>query len=311
MRRLANSESVLRWAERCLWLAAFLALGYWVFVFLDARIYQASESGRLDRALQQESSAQPGPGTQSAPAAAPSLVPPETQPRSLIGRLKIPRIGLSAMVLEGNDERTLQLGVGHLHGTALPGMPGNVVLAAHRDTFFRPLRNIREGDRITITTTHGIHDYWVQSTAVVDPDDTQALRASLRPTLTLVTCYPFSYVGTAPKRFVVQAHEGEGSWPPRAEPAAGHWQYAAGRGISQPQHTTVAASEPEANPAADTQNARAAAGAAEADTVETAADQDLPRPSHRIKRIPGRFFGKLAGIVRRRDKRTTEAKGAS
>jgi LPXTG-site transpeptidase (sortase) family protein len=220
----------------------------------------------------------------------------------LIGRLEIPRIGLSAIVLEGDDKRTLQLGVGHLRGTALPGAPGNVVLAAHRDTFFRPLRNIREGDRITVTTTHGIQDYWVDSAAVVDPDHTQALQASLQPTLTLVTCYPFAYIGTAPQRFIVQAREGGGQRPPSAEPAAGRW-HAADVATALRQHET--------RPATSTRNA---ASFDRADTVETAsdtaADNSLPRPNHGIKRIPGRIFGKLAGIVRRRGKQADERQTA-
>jgi sortase A len=129
--------------------------------------------------------------------------PPE--PRSVIGRLDIPRLNLSVMVREGADERTLSRAVGHIPGTALPGKIGNVGLAGHRDTFFRALRNIREDDTIDLETTRGMYHYIVKSTKIVTPRDVSVLEASGGETLTLVTCYPFYYVGSAPKRFIVHA----------------------------------------------------------------------------------------------------------
>ncbi len=132
---------------------------------------------------------------------------PEAPPamRSVIGRLDIPRLGLSVMVREGADESTLRRAVGHIPGTALPGKIGNVGLAGHRDTFFRALRNIREDDTIELETTSGSYRYVVKSTKIVTPRDVSVLEASGGPTLTLVTCYPFYYVGSAPKRFIVHA----------------------------------------------------------------------------------------------------------
>ena len=123
----------------------------------------------------------------------------------LVGRLDIPRLGLSAMVLEGVDDQTLKLGVGHVPGTAMPGRRGNVALAAHRDTFFHPLHGIRASDAIELTTLRRTYRYTVDSVHIVDPDDAAVLRDTPRPSLTLVTCYPFHWVGNAPKRFVVQA----------------------------------------------------------------------------------------------------------
>jgi sortase A len=110
------------------------------------------------------------------------------------------------MIMEGTDGRTLRHAVGHIPGTALPGQQGNVALAGHRDTFFRGLRNINKDDEITLTTLHGSYRYRVDSTQVVEPRDTEVLDATTDNILTLVTCYPFYFVGPAPKRFIVRAH---------------------------------------------------------------------------------------------------------
>jgi sortase A len=111
------------------------------------------------------------------------------------------------MVLEGVDRRTLRRAVGHIPGTPLPGQPGNIALAGHRDTFFRALRNIHEGDEITLQTVSGLYRYRVDFTKVVDPGEMRVLDNSNDAILTLVTCYPFSYLGPAPKRFIVRAHK--------------------------------------------------------------------------------------------------------
>ena len=124
-----------------------------------------------------------------------------------MGRLEIPRLRLSAIVLEGSDSRTLDLGIGRIPETAEPGESGNVVLSGHRDTFFRPLRGIRTGDRIAMVTRGGSYQYVVDWTAVVDPADTATLKATPVRSLTLVTCYPFRYVGPAPQRFIVRARQ--------------------------------------------------------------------------------------------------------
>ena len=125
---------------------------------------------------------------------------------TLLGSVSVPRVGVSSVILEGSDDHTLALSVGHIPGTAVPGGPGNVALAGHRDTFFRGLRNIRRRDDILLTTVSGNQVYEVESTRVVSPDEVSVLKDIGRPMLTLVTCYPFYYVGSAPKRFIVQAH---------------------------------------------------------------------------------------------------------
>lgn len=122
-----------------------------------------------------------------------------------IGRLEIPRLQVSVIVTEGDDDATLARAAGHIPGTALPWDQGNSVIAGHRDTFFRPLMNVRIGDDIRVTTVRGTFDYTVMSTEIVQPDDLSAIAPTSSRSLTLVTCYPFVYVGRAPKRFIVHA----------------------------------------------------------------------------------------------------------
>jgi len=122
-----------------------------------------------------------------------------------MGRLEIPRVGISVMILHGTEEATLTLGAGHVPGTPPPGGDGNLVVAAHRDTFFRRLAGIRAGDRIRILTVGHTYEYVVDSTETVDPDDTRVMESRGRQELTLITCYPFYFVGSAPKRFIVHA----------------------------------------------------------------------------------------------------------
>jgi sortase A len=125
--------------------------------------------------------------------------------RGVVGRIEIPRLGLKAMILEGVSQRTLALAVGHIPGTALPGKTGNAGIAGHRDTFFRSLQGIHEDDAIVVTTRDGMYRYRVSFRAVVGPRDTRVLEDSTQPSLTLVTCYPFHYLGPAPERFIVRA----------------------------------------------------------------------------------------------------------
>jgi sortase A len=133
----------------------------------------------------------------------PTVSPPKSS--GTIGRLTIPNLRLLAMVQEGADVETLRYAVGHIPGTALPGARGNVALAGHRDTFFRSLRDIRVNDSIEFETQSVTYRYTVRSTRIVGPRDMQVLAPSGGESLTLVTCYPFYYVGAAPKRFIVSA----------------------------------------------------------------------------------------------------------
>jgi sortase A len=167
-----------------------------------------------------EVSAETGPGqspaTPTGPGDSPLDVPASPQQTrgapigdgSLLGKIEIPRIKLSAIIMEGIESSTLQLAVGHVPGTPLPGGPGNVDLAAHRDTFFRGLRKVHRGDLITMSTVSGeFFRYRVDSTAVVLPEDTKILNQSNGSGVNLITCYPFNFIGSAPKRFVVHADQ--------------------------------------------------------------------------------------------------------
>jgi sortase A len=164
-------------------------LGYCSFVRADTWIFQHREGQAISR--RDESASTPGP---SAP-----------EPSGLIGRIAIARLGLSAVITEGAGKDVLRRAVGHVPGTAFPGQPGNVGLAGHRDTFLRPLRNVRLNDIIVLMTERGEFRYRVVSTKVVDPHSVEVLDPTIKEALTLVTCYPFSFIGAAPSRFVVRA----------------------------------------------------------------------------------------------------------
>ena len=186
----------LRRAEQCLWITAVGLLSCWTGLFLEARIYQAYRGREFDRAIQAgRATTTPAPPRERAP----------FQTGDVVGRLEIPSLEMSAIILEGSDARTLRLGVGRVPGSAYPGQAGNIVLGGHRDTFFRPLRQIRPGAAVQLVTLHGTYRYIVRWTAVVSPDDTAVLKETAEPSLTLVTCYPFHFVGPAPERFVVRA----------------------------------------------------------------------------------------------------------
>ena len=181
------------WTQWVLFAVAIVMLGYCAFVAVDTWVFQQQESAALARFVPE------GPATSSE-------TPPATiGPDGLIGRLEIPHLELSVVVLEGTRSKTLRRAVGHISGTALPGHAGNVGIAGHRDTFFRPLRNIQPDDLITFTTPRGEYRYRVVSTKVVSPDNVAVLNSDGNEVLTLVTCYPFYYVGPAPDRFIVRA----------------------------------------------------------------------------------------------------------
>lgn len=132
---------------------------------------------------------------------------PSQQPQrdDLIGTLEIPRLGMCDPIVEGDGDRALAHSIGHLPDTPLPWQPGNTAVAAHRDTVFRPLARIRVGDLIAINTERQRYQYMVRETRIVEPDDLSVLQNGPVPSLTLITCYPFRFIGPAPKRFIVHA----------------------------------------------------------------------------------------------------------
>ena len=121
-----------------------------------------------------------------------------------IGKLVIAKLNIDAVIRDGTDAQTLRRALGHMPSSALPGKTGNFVVTGHRDTFFRPLRNIRKGDDIMVVTPEGRYSYRVYSISVVAPDQVHVLDATSEPECTLVTCFPFDYVGRASRRFIVQ-----------------------------------------------------------------------------------------------------------
>jgi len=124
---------------------------------------------------------------------------------SWVARLDAPSVRLSATVLEGSDDETLARGAGHIEDTAFPGQPGNVGIAGHRDTTFRAVRNLHVGDPLELTTNDQIYRYSITKAFIVEPEDVYVLDPGDRPMLTLVTCYPFTYIGHAPHRYILQA----------------------------------------------------------------------------------------------------------
>ncbi|HVN76528.1 MAG TPA: class D sortase [Thermoanaerobaculaceae bacterium] len=122
-----------------------------------------------------------------------------------LGWIAIPRLGVRSVIVEGDDDLTLSFAAGHVPGTALPGAPGNAALAGHRDSVFSGLAHVRDGDVVLVTTPSARYRYVVSSTEVVGPDDVSALDAGGGTSLTLITCFPFRYVGPAPRRYVVRA----------------------------------------------------------------------------------------------------------
>jgi sortase A len=187
----------------------FLAIGiagltYAGYSLVDAHAYQAHEQNAFEESRIQNVSQ--------------SEEPELVGEGGVLGEMEVPRLGLKMIVVQGDSTSILKRAVGHIPDTALPGQSGNVTLAGHRDTFFRPLRNIRSGDALTFRTRNAEFHYQVESTAVVAPGDVSVLQASGGRTLTLITCFPFYYVGAAPNRFIVRARQVESS----ANPVGGH-----------------------------------------------------------------------------------------
>src|SRR5665213_809979 len=190
--RVAQSSArrLTRWSRNVLLTVGACMLGYCAFVLADTWMYQRQASQLFDEA-HLHVAAIPSPGTDAT--------------NGLLGRMEIPRLGISVIVAEGTDEATLRRAGGHIAGTSFPGQHGNVGIAGHRDTLFRPLRNIRKNDLITLTTLGGEYRYRVTSTEIVSPTDVTVLNSDGHEILTLVTCYPFYFVGPAPDRFIVRA----------------------------------------------------------------------------------------------------------
>jgi sortase A len=194
-------DNVLRWIERGL-LTVGVVLGAWcAAVLVEARFHQTVPVAAPLKVTQTVVPVLPGDGGSAPHAAAPSA----PAVGSVIAKLEAPSVQMTTTVLEGSDDATLSRGAGHIEDTPFPGQPGNIGIAGHRDTVFRPLRRIKVGDPLQITTADRTYQYRISKTVIVGPDDVYVLDPTPRPTVTLVTCYPFDFIGHAPKRFIVQA----------------------------------------------------------------------------------------------------------
>jgi sortase A len=176
--------SRLALSERLLWTVGILCIASCLFFNFQARAYRNLAAANTCR-----------PSATGSPPAGP-----------VIGLIKIPALAISAPIASDIDPGSLRKGVGHIRGTALPGGLGTVGLAGHRDSFFRPLRRIIPGMEIQLSGATGTYHYLVDSTEIVTPDKVSVLDIVDRPALTLITCFPFDYVGAAPRRFIVHAH---------------------------------------------------------------------------------------------------------
>lgn len=188
-----RGRRLIHWTRTFLLIAGVLALSYAALTLLHARSYENDANKTLDRQIHAEENHQ--------------VVLPRSAVKEgdVLGRIEIPRIGLKLAILEGTTAQTLRLGAGHIAGTALPGEPGNIGIAGHRDTWFRALKDIRAHDQIQIQTAAGLSRYEVDWVQIVEPGDTGILALSTGSAVTLVTCYPFHYIGAAPERYIVHA----------------------------------------------------------------------------------------------------------
>jgi sortase A len=179
------------------WVAQFLeyallgiaigCLSMYAYETVEARRYQAEQTAVFEQAVKTKT------------------VPQHVRAGGLVGMLDVPRLQMTTPVVEGDDDHTLKRAVGHLPDTPMPWESGNSAMAGHRDGLFRPLKDVKVGDEIRFRTTRDEYVYRVTKTSIVQPDDVSVLESKQGTSLTLITCYPFYYVGSAPQRFVIHA----------------------------------------------------------------------------------------------------------
>lgn len=199
-RMTSRKHEILRCAQNAFLVLGCLAVGFCVFVYFHAVLFQAYEHWRFEKVIALRTQRTGGPVSLDIHKSLRHL-----GEGASLGRIEVPRLSLSVILVDGVKPRDLQLAVGHIPGTAFPDEMGNVGIAGHRDTFFRELRRIQHDDLIIVRTSTGDTEYSVEWTRVVKPSSVDVLKISAQPILTLVTCYPFYYVGRAPDRFIVRA----------------------------------------------------------------------------------------------------------
>ena len=224
-----SAKPIAVWLERLLVIVGCSCITYYGYMTLEARQFQHEQAAAFEEALIGPQAAPVAPNTPAASAApaaeaarrsraalpadaaaAPTVpIKPVTPALKLapgmLGILDIPRLGISSPVMSGDDDKTLDVAIGHLPDTPKPWERGNSAIAAHRDGLFKPLKNIRVGDDLRVRTLHGELIYEVRELKIVKPTDLSVLEPTGSNTLTLITCHPFDYVGNAPNRFIVRA----------------------------------------------------------------------------------------------------------
>jgi len=205
---------VLRTAERVLLLVGLALLSFWAAARLHSTLSSRAAISRFRaEGLQPVTPSLPDPVTGravdfhlwSAKRIAAYKASVANEAVLPVAILRVPRVNLEAPVFNGTDDLTLNRGVGRIPGTAEIGRPGNIGIAGHRDGFFRVLQNITSGDVVELEQHGATSRYVVSQIQIVSPDDVQVLNPTPTPTITLVTCFPFYFVGSAPKRFIVRA----------------------------------------------------------------------------------------------------------
>jgi sortase A len=221
-----------RWLQRGLLILGILLLALWSKSYFESSAFQSAESKKLETAIgpSEAAASESEPAALHAPRSSKHARQRMALGKGVLGKIEIPRLRIGAIIAEGSDVKTLRRAVGHIKGTALPGKPGNCALAGHRDTFLRGLGGIREDDTIRVVTPERTYAYRVEWSSVVKPQRVDVVDSTATRSLTLITCYPFVYVGHAPKRFVVRAKQIEAT----ASSAA-----PVGRDAFQPQSLTA------------------------------------------------------------------------
>jgi sortase A len=222
---MSDGRTTVRLLQWSLIAVGVALLGLWLGARIHGEVGQRSEIRRFENARRELADRSAAPEMSPSPAAALATELPvdtslwaegrvEEYEESLghevdppLAILKIPKIDLEVAVLEGTDELVLNRGVGHIAGTPRPGDEGNIGIAGHRDGFFRGLKDITEGDLIEVETLTATESYVVTELLIVDPTDVWVLEPTEAPTITLVTCYPFYFVGSAPQRYIVRAEQ--------------------------------------------------------------------------------------------------------
>jgi sortase A len=205
--RRERAKRVVALCERALLTLGVLCLGIYAAACTHAAYYQSEDARAFEEALVVVIHTETHDQSEWSEARVRHYQEAKDTEVTALGRLDVPDAGVSVMVLPGTDDVTLNRAVGHIEGTALPGDPGNVGIAGHRDGFFRGLRHIEVGDDLKLTTLEGVAFYQVAEKEIVDPTDVEVLDPTDEPTITLVTCYPFYFVGDAPQRFIVKARQ--------------------------------------------------------------------------------------------------------